>query len=490
MRLTPWLVPALLAILSACGGSSGPAEPETLPVASIELPSAAATLARGQFFDLQVTLRDAAGQILSSRPLTWSSLDSAVIQVQPSGATGEIMAGTAGSTTVSASIDGVSGSIVITVVEFASVTAGQAFSCALSTAGKLYCAGTPYGAASVPVAPSTQFGDVTIGGLPAADLSFACAIASDQRAWCWGSNGAGQLGTGDFTSRAEPTLVSGDLSFGSISAGNTHVCGITTTQQAFCWGEGAEGRLGDGATTNRMVPTAVQAPPEVVFTQIDAGAFATCARATSGKAYCWGRNDLGQLGSSQVPFGELGHFSVLPVEVEGPAGVAVIRTKGPKSCLLDGTGRAHCSGDNSVGGLGSNTTQSCYGGKPCSPTPQPVETSQVFVALAVSQFAACGLAASGSTLCWGMDFERLFGHQANQVPACTVPGAIFPCTVTPVAGATGLATLTASRTNHCGMGLDGIAYCWGGNQFGQRGGPGQTSEPAKQVFTIAPASAP
>ena len=40
-----------------------------------------------------------------------------------------------------------------------------------------------------------------------AGFSHTCAIRTDQTLWCWGYNGQGQLGLGDFTSVNMPTIV-------------------------------------------------------------------------------------------------------------------------------------------------------------------------------------------------------------------------------------------------------------------------------------------
>lgn len=146
----------------------------------------------------------------------------------------------------------------------------------------------------------------------------------------------------------------------------------------------------------------------------------------------------------------------------------------------------HCFGDNTLGGLGAQSTQTCYGGKACSLTPLAVQTNERFVSLASSQFAVCGLTAQGQVFCWGMDFQELFGARPGSVPDCQIFGAPNGCTSTPTPGPDGMATLSSARTNSCGIGLDGIAYCWGGNDFDQRGWPGKNPNHIPHRFEIAP----
>jgi alpha-tubulin suppressor-like RCC1 family protein len=72
-----------------------------------------------------------------------------------------------------------------------------------------------------------------------AGWSHSCGVTTDNRAYCWGSDSAGQLGDGLTTNRGRPTLVSGGLRFLEVYAGRAHSCGITTTNRAYCWGGNA-----------------------------------------------------------------------------------------------------------------------------------------------------------------------------------------------------------------------------------------------------------
>jgi len=47
------------------------------------------------------------------------------------------------------------------------------------------------------------------------------------------------------------------LAFRQMSAGGNHTCGVTTDDRAYCWGFNFAGQVGDGTTTDRYFPTAV-----------------------------------------------------------------------------------------------------------------------------------------------------------------------------------------------------------------------------------------
>jgi hypothetical protein len=196
-----------------------------------------------------------------------------------------------------------------------------------------------------------------VGGA-GSDLRFAsisaspgvvCGIEADtQRAYCWGRNLSGQLGDGTTTPRLAPTLVGGPaIRFGSISAGATVVCGLESgTGRAYCWGANEVGQLGDGTTNPRLLPTAV-AGDALQFSSIDAGPHMACAvEAITDAAYCWGRNLNGSLGDGtrndrRTPTLVSGGLRFASVSTAGAGG----EYGGVETCgIQTATGRAYCWG--------------------------------------------------------------------------------------------------------------------------------------------------
>jgi alpha-tubulin suppressor-like RCC1 family protein len=82
-------------------------------------------------------------------------------------------------------------------------------------------------------------------------------VTTSDAAYCWGSNGFGELGDGTTIIRLRPVRVVGGLAFRLVSATGHHTCGVTTRSRAFCWGGNEFGQLGDGTTSNRLTPGAV-----------------------------------------------------------------------------------------------------------------------------------------------------------------------------------------------------------------------------------------
>ncbi|TYL55419.1 hypothetical protein FXB39_03510 [Nocardioides sp. BGMRC 2183] len=133
--------------------------------------------------------------------------------------------------------------------------------------------------AAADLAPRTA-----VAALPAAVESVAagarhsCALTSAGRVWCWGANDRGQLGRDDVESSASPVLVEGVAGVVSVVAGETHTC-ARTPGEVWCWGANGSGQLGDGTTQDRHLPVRSLAAG---VTRVAAGRAHTCAVADAG----------------------------------------------------------------------------------------------------------------------------------------------------------------------------------------------------------------
>lgn len=87
-----------------------------------------------------------------------------------------------------------------------------------------------------------------------------CGVTTSGAAYCWGANDYGQLGVGGLLRRPlsiEPVPVAGDLTFSMVSGGFSHTCGVTTDGLVYCWGENNVGQLGDGSTDGHNKPSPI-----------------------------------------------------------------------------------------------------------------------------------------------------------------------------------------------------------------------------------------
>ncbi len=102
----------------------------------------------------------------------------------------------------------------------------------------------------------------------------ACAISTDNKIYCWGSNNLGQLGINKSSAQLAfteiPTEIyltgdNSDIAFSGVSTGTFHTCAIGTKnnqEKIFCWGSYFNGKLGLGADT------VTQAQPVIVPTEV------------------------------------------------------------------------------------------------------------------------------------------------------------------------------------------------------------------------------
>ncbi len=185
--------------------------------------------------------------------------------------------------------------------------------CVLDGAGHAWCWGSnaygEIGSSSFPLGGFTaslvsvdQASDVSFLEL-AGGAGYMCGLGDDGQAWCWGRNDHGQLGDGTGTASPTPVMVSQEgVAFTAIaaSAGDAsaagHACAVGTGGGLYCWGSNAFGQLGDGTQIDRPSPVAIALPDGADAMAVAVGAAHTCALSTTGQAYCWGRNESGQLG--------------------------------------------------------------------------------------------------------------------------------------------------------------------------------------------------
>jgi alpha-tubulin suppressor-like RCC1 family protein len=54
--------------------------------------------------------------------------------------------------------------------------------------------------------------------------------------------------------------VFGGLTFATLSSEIVHTCGATTGGVAYCWGSNGAGQLGNNSTTQSLIPVRVYSP--------------------------------------------------------------------------------------------------------------------------------------------------------------------------------------------------------------------------------------
>jgi len=307
-------------------------------------------------------------------------------------------------------------------------------------------------AGALPTAESPPF-DVSFVSALAVGTWHACVVRAAGAAYCWGYNSNGQLGDGSTVSRTAPVAVGGGVAFASIAPGAVHTCGLTSSGEAYCWGANSYGRLGDSTTSQRTAPT--PAAGEMVFSSISAGLEHTCAvEAATRDAYCWGRNQSGQLGDGTTT------TRVSPIPTFGSTlfGFDRVSAGGQHTCAIALDGAAYCWGLNAQGQLGDATTVTRF-------VPTEVSGGLAFRWLAVNNDnvtweSTCGVTADGETSCWGLNNYGQLGRGTTGGQSA-VPAEVF--------GGLEFTTVSPGQDHTCAVTVDGDAYCWGRNVYGQLG---------------------
>jgi alpha-tubulin suppressor-like RCC1 family protein len=285
---------------------------------------------------------------------------------------------------------------------------GHALCWGRADAGQLGIGTTPLRSEPVQVvAGATRFTSVAAGGL------HSCALTADGEAWCWGQNAAGQAGLSAALTQPcgepihgwqcvpGPHAVETTLRFDVLVAGGANTCGFARSGGIYCWGSNGAGQLGaaasdtcDGAPCSR---TPVPLPSEPRLRTLALGSAAHfCGLTNTGAAYCWGSNSGGQLG-----IGTVGGTRDAPAAVSGGLSFKAIAVGGEHTCAVAADGAAWC--------WGRDILPAGAGGISFSAVPVAIGQSPAFTDLITGTWAACGRTAAGSVSCWGINAHGEIG---------------------------------------------------------------------------------
>ncbi|MBW7932857.1 MAG: Ig-like domain-containing protein [Gemmatimonadaceae bacterium] len=247
-------------------------------------------------------------------------------------------------------------------MSFSAVTVGNTHSCALTTSGAAYCwgqndaaqlgDGVTTGAPSVRSAPYAVAGGYTYTSIAVAGNRNTCAVRTGGTVLCWGDGQGGRLGrpyvlsSGDLSNRT-PTPVSFVFTATSVAAGNSHFCAVGADGSVACWGSAQAGQLGRAGTPGETtyVPNIVTAAS---FTGVGGGSSHTCARAATNAIWCWGYNDMGQLGDGTTT------NRPTPAAISGMT-FKQAAANFSTSCGITITDALYCWGSGSYGVLGQGS---------------------------------------------------------------------------------------------------------------------------------------
>lgn len=285
----------------------------------------------------------------------------------------------------------------------------------------------------------------------------ACGLTAGGRAYCWGANGSGQLGEGQFFDQPVPRPVAGNVEFVALAPGGFHTCGLASGGELYCWGNNGQGQLGRG------LPSAPEPKPVLVtttrtFVSTAAGAAHACGLTGAGAAWCWGSAESGRLGNSQSGFRA---FRGTPDSVRGGLTFTALSAGGEHTCgLLLADSTAYCWGGSSRGQVGDGTTTDHV-------EPVAVAGSLVFIEISAGGEHTCAVSVDDSAYCWGLGESGQLGTGATANQR----------TPTLVSGGLEFVSISAGGSHTCGLTSSNEAYCWGLNDSGQLGDGSTTNRP-------------
>jgi alpha-tubulin suppressor-like RCC1 family protein len=201
-----------------------------------------------------------------------------------------------------------------------------------------------------PVATDRRFVMLSAG------MGFTCGVTTDGAALCWGSNIDGILGddapdrcgdVGPIPCATRPAAIALPEPVTQLSSGTGHACAVSGTGVAYCWGANQTGQAGAWRpdAPAPVVPQAVVLASREPLASVSAGGIHTCAVARSGRAFCWG--------ADQVNYGrDLLPDDVAPRESADGFRFRSISAGTVHTCGVDTRRRLLCWGDTIRGALG------------------------------------------------------------------------------------------------------------------------------------------
>ena len=267
------------------------------------------------------------------------------------------------------------------------LTTGQFYNCALSTTDQAYCWGYNRDGqlgnndnnlpnSNVPVAVFQE--DSVLKGEKLtkikSGINTTCALTTENKLYCWGSNHSGMLGNKDYSDTVsyKPVLVNkpieqtvpqrfiNELDIIDFSVGSAHICALDTLKNVYCWGSSAYGELGLGSSNTQMKTNIVNAFIDHDVEKVATGDNYTCILASDKNIYCTGRNDVGQLGlgttrwaAASPSYSAYAHITQI-ASGDYTDNVTDLEAKQASVCLVDGNNDVYCWGYNAKGQAGKH----------------------------------------------------------------------------------------------------------------------------------------
>lgn len=267
----------------------------------------------------------------------------------------------------------------------------------------------------------------------AAGWFHAFAIDINGALWTWGENWEGQLGIGDPAVVGEDVGIPVQVVWPadsvcdflvSVSGGENHsvaVCSDGVVNTVWTWGSNIAGQLGTGDENSSFVPVQVTGVPADVIA-VSGGIEHTLALTSDGTVWGWGSNSSGQLGQESGVPGNI-TMSNVPIQIEGLPPIIAIAGGGWHSLALDVDHNLWAWGDNNAGQIGN--------GQPDWSQPAPVMVLADVAAISAKCFVSMALKNDGTVWIWGERGWRFTDETDPTYFLHTVPTQVLTANGTP-----------------------------------------------------------
>jgi len=290
----------------------------------------------------------------------------------------------------------------------------------------------------------------------------SCATTSRRYA-----DGAGDSKAGTCVAPAASGCIS------EVAGGEDHFCAVRNDGTVWCWGANDVGQLGDGSTVDRPQPVKAATPAGKTYIQVTASENHTCAIAVDKTVWCWGGNDVGQLGVVDAAGTPVGDSSV-PIQVKTVAGspptltfspllASHLSAGGKHVCAVETTSQVLCWGENADGQCGQLPPSEGGTVEDVLYPTAVVGLEEGAVEVAVGDEHSVALKDDGSVYAFGGNANGQLGNGTTNDSHAPVQSKI-----------TSVTGLGVGDEHSCASKSDGSIWCWGyGSSIGLTTGADQ-----------------